>query len=356
MRIVEHYIGRVVAQNLLLVLLVLMGIFLFFTFIEEVEQIGKGSYGTPEAIQVVILQIPKRIYEFFPAAALLGSLLGLGILANNSELTVMRAAGISITQIVGATLKVGFIFMMIAMLLGEVVEPYTQQGVNQLQALKQSHQGFLNTAHGVWVKDGTNFIHIGALEKSGYLQKLQVLHFDEQHHLNEINYAQNAHYNSNQKKWQLEMPQRLIWREQHATLQTPTLTLWDSLLNPELVSLLALNPTDLSLPALSQYIAYLKDNNLHAAPYELVFWQRLFYPLITLVMILSALPFIFGSLRTVTVGQRILVAALLGIVFHVLNQMLGHTSLLYGFPPLLGALLPVILIGIFTVVLIRRTL
>jgi len=246
--------------------------------------------------------------------------------------------------------------MLVAMFLGEIVEPYTQQWVNQLQSLKQTHQGFLSTAHGIWVKDGSNFIHIGASDNKHYLQKLQISYFNEQHRLNEISYAQSAYYNSNQKQWELETPQHLIWRDQQATLQTANTSSWTSLLNPELVTLLALNPSDLSLLDLSQYIAYLKDNNLHAAPYELVFWQRLFYPLITLVMILSALPFIFGSLRTITVGQRILVAALLGIVFHVLNQMLGHTSLLYGFPPLLGALLPVILIGLFTIVLIKRTL
>jgi len=356
MRILDHYIFRIVAQNLLLVLLVLMGLFLFFTFIDELDEIGKGTYGTTEAIQAVVLQIPKRIYEFYPAAALLGSLLGLGILANNSELTVMRAAGISIARIVGATLRAGLVFMLIAMALGELVEPYTQQWVTQLQALKQSHQGFLSTARGVWVRDGANFIHIGALENNNHLQKLQVFNFNEKHRLYEINYAQNAHYNSEQKKWQLENPQRLNWRDQKATLDVSNTSNWASILNPELVKLLALDPKDLSLIELSQYILYLNDNNLHATPYQLVFWQRLFYPLITLVMILSALPFVFGSLRTVTVGQRILVASLLGIVFHVLNQMLGHTSLLYGFPPLLGALLPVILMSLFTMVLIKRTL
>jgi lipopolysaccharide export system permease protein len=356
MRILDAYIFRIVAQNLLLVLLALIGLFLFFTFIEELDQIGKGTYGTTQAIQSVIFQIPKRIYEFYPAAALLGSLLGLGILANTNELTVIRAAGVSITRIVFATLRVGFIFMLMAMALGEIVEPYTQQWVNDLQALKQSHQGFLTTSRGVWVRDGTNFIHIGALESNNHLQKLQVFNFNEQHRLKDINSAQHAHYNIEQGKWQLETPKQLSWQSQRVVLNTPHSATWESILSPELVKLLALDPKDLSLIELSQYILYLNDNNLHATPSELVFWQRIFYPLITLVMTLSALPFIFGSLRTVTVGQRILVAALLGIVFHVLNQMLGHTSLLYGFPPLLGALLPVILMSLFTMVLIKRTL
>lgn len=356
MRILEKYIFRIISQYLLLVLVVLVGLFLFFTFIDELDQIGKGSYGTTEAIQVVLLQLPKRIYEFYPAAALLGSLLGLGILANNNELTVMRAAGISIGQIVVATLRAGLVFMLIAMALGEIIEPYTQQRVTQLQALKQSHQGFLTTSRGVWVKDGLNFIHIGALENHQHLQKLQLFNFNEQHRLTEINSAQHAYYNTEQHNWQLENPQRLSWENQQATLSTANSSTWESILKPDLVKLLVLNPKDLSLIELSQYITYLKDNNLHATSYQVVFWQRVFYPLITLVMIFSALPFVFGSLRTVTIGQRILVAALLGIVFHVLNQMLGHTSLLYGLPPILGALLPVILMSVITIVLIKRTL
>ena len=104
MKIIDKYIAKTVLSGILIVLLVLVGLFTFFSFIDQVDDIGKQRYGLWQAIQYVILEIPRHIYDVFPSAALLGSLLGLGLLANNNELTVMRAAGLSIVRIATSVL------------------------------------------------------------------------------------------------------------------------------------------------------------------------------------------------------------------------------------------------------------
>ncbi len=45
-----------------------------------------------------LLSVPKDVQIFFPMAALLGALLGLGMLAQRSELVVMQASGFTVCR------------------------------------------------------------------------------------------------------------------------------------------------------------------------------------------------------------------------------------------------------------------
>ena len=130
MKIVDRYITQTVLSGTLIVLFILVGLFTFFSFIDEIDDIGKQRYGLQQVIQYIALEIPQHIYDLFPSAILLGSLLGLGILANHNELTVMRAAGLSILRIVIAVLKIGLLLTLLAMLIGETLSPLSQQYQN----------------------------------------------------------------------------------------------------------------------------------------------------------------------------------------------------------------------------------
>ncbi|MCK5876701.1 MAG: LptF/LptG family permease, partial [Candidatus Marithrix sp.] len=171
MKTLDRYIGKTVLTGILIVLLVLVGLFTFFEFIDEIDDIGKQRYGLLQAIQYVMLEIPVFIYNLFPYAALLGSLLGLGMLANNSELTVMRATGISTVRIVMSALKVGLILTVLVMLIGEFIAPKTGQYANNMRAVAQSEHErqrivFL-TRYGFWSRDKLDFINIRTIYPDG---------------------------------------------------------------------------------------------------------------------------------------------------------------------------------------------
>jgi lipopolysaccharide export system permease protein len=73
-------------------------------------------------------------------------------------------------------------------------------------------------------------------------------------------------------------------------------------------------------------------------------------------MIFLAVPFVFGSLRSITIGQRILIGALLGIGFYMMNQIMGNVGLVYEFNPLLSAFLPPLLCLSGAIILMRRAI
>ncbi len=356
MKKIDKYIGITVLAGILIVLLVLVGLFTFFSFIDEVDDIGKQRYGLWEAIQYVSLEIPRYIYELFPTAALLGSLLGLGALANHNELTVMRAAGISILRIALSGLKIGLGLTIIAMLIGETLAPSSGQYAHNMRSTAQSdqeHQQMVfSSRYGFWAHDGNDFINIRTIYPDGGFGIISLYQFDENQHLRGLTYARKAYYQNGQ--WLLKDVEKNNIDVNRVTRQYLETTTWEAILKPELVKIVVIRPQQLSSLGLYKYIDYLKQNGHRTTQYELAFWTRLSYPLVSITMTLLAIPFVFGSLRTVSVGQRILVGALLGVGFHMLNQATGNIGLVYGIHPALSALLPPFAFLGFAIFMMRR--
>lgn len=355
MRLLDRYIGKAVLISIGIVLFVLVGLFTFFTFIEEVEDLDNQQYTLWQALQYVLFQIPRYIYDLYPTSALLGSLVGLGALANHSELTVIRAAGVSVLRIAWAVLKVGLILMVIAILIGETLAPYGEQTANNLRSLAQTgqHQLF-NSRQGFWARDGQTFIHIGLILPDGGFGGIRLYELDEQQKIKKLINAKKAYYID--KQWQLQSVEIITFTTQHIQRTFKEKILWNAVLSPTLVKIVVIKPDKLSSWGLYQYIRYLKQNNRRTMEYELALWNRLTYPLVTVTMILLAIPYVFGSLRTVAIGQRLLIGALLGVGFFMLNQTVGNMGLVYHWNPIISALVPPLIFLTLAILFIRRVI
>jgi lipopolysaccharide export system permease protein len=355
---IDRYIAKSVLGGILIVLLVLVGLFVFFSFIDEVDDIGKQRYGLWEAVQYVILEIPRHIYDLFPSAALLGSLIGLGTLANNSELIVMRAAGVSIMRIALSVLKVGLILTLVTMLIGETIAPQTEQHASSMRSIAQSEhenrQMVFSSRYGFWARDGHDFINIRTIFPDGGFGFISLYEFDAAQHLRALTYAKKAYYQEGE--WILKDVEKHTIEPTQVTRQFSESTTWEAVLNPELIKIVVVSPQKLSSFGLHKYIQYLRQNGRSTAQYELAFWTRLSYPLIGITMIFLAIPFIFGTLRSVSIGQRILVGALLGVGFHMLNQTTGNIGLVYGINPAISAFLPATIFLVMAIILMRRVI
>ncbi len=350
----DRYISRQILHGIFLVLLILVGLFTLFTLIDEISEIGKNRYGLWQAIQYSLLSIPRQIYDLFPTALLLGSLLSLGTLANNSELTVMRAAGVSILRIVISVLRIGIILILAVMLIGETLAPYADDLAKELRLNAQSEnqqQRRFRGQYGFWARDGQNFINIRSMLTDNTFGNVSLYEFDN-HRLTTIIHAQTAHYQDTQ--WTLQQVEKIQIESHQVIRQTLPTLMWQAMLNPELVKIVILRPDKLSGFDLYRYINYLQQNNQRSVEYELAFWRRLSYPLTGATMIFLAVPFVFGSLRSVAIGQRILIGALLGVGFYMMNQIMGNVGLVYEFNPLISALFPPILCLSVATILMRR--
>src|SRR5262245_31050344 len=114
MRVLDRYLVKAICGHFTLILMVLAVLLGLFLYINEQGWVGVGRYGQPQALRHVLLNLPATLLQFLPVAALLGALLGLGQLARGSELTVMRASGVSIARICGAVLLAALLLLPLA--------------------------------------------------------------------------------------------------------------------------------------------------------------------------------------------------------------------------------------------------
>ena len=354
MKEIDYYIGKSTTLSTLLVLLVLIGLFTFFSFIEEIDDIGQGNYNAASALQFVLLQVPRRLYELFPIAALLGTLLSLGGMANNSELTVMRSSGIAIGRIYWSAMKAVLFMMIVVMILGELIAPYTERQAQHMRSIAKAERIALQTRNGFWARDGNMFINIRDIQGSGRLGNITLFEFENDGRMHTITHTEQATYQQKEKTWILQNSEQNRFLNNRIVTQKIEKAKLNSLLNPELIGILILKPERLSVWDLYQYVGYLKDNGQRSAPYELAFWGKILYPVLIAIMTFLAIPFVFGSLRTVPVGQRVMVGALLGIGFHIFNQAVGNVALIYNISPALSSFIPSILFLILGILLMRR--
>ncbi len=344
MKLIDRYIFKTVAGTALVALLVLLILETFFSFLGEIDDIGEGNYGLTDILLYLLLNMPQRIYEIFPMALLLGGLLGMGSLASSSELVCMRAAGLSLLRLIVAGLQVGLVLGLLALIVGEFVAPATTRLAKEWQATAKSQQVSIRQGLGFWARDGELLIHVEAVSPGVGLENIHIYQIDEQSRMRSIARARSARYVDDQ--WLLEDVQRSLIEADKVTADyQPVLTL-NSLISPDLLRVLVLDPKNLSMRDLVTYIDYLDRNGLDSRSYRLAFWNKVFGPLINLAMIFVAMPFAFGSQRTVSIGQRLLIGVFFGLLFFLLNRMLGNVVLLYGYPPLLGAAAPSLLIFI----------
>ncbi|MDC9590812.1 LPS export ABC transporter permease LptG [Xenorhabdus sp. XENO-10] len=342
--VLDRYIGRTILQTILMTLFMLVSLSGIIKFVDQLRKVGQGEYTAFSAGIYTLLSIPKDIQIFFPMAALLGALLGLGALATRSELVVMQASGFTRLQVAGSVMKTAIPLVLLTMVIGEWVAPQGEQLARNYRSQKMFGGSLMSTTKGLWAKDGQDFVYIKSVGKDNSLNGISIYHIDKNKKLLSVRYAASAVYDKDNHQWKLSQVEESDLMQGGRITGSQRLSAeWKSRLTPEKLGVVSLDPEALSIRDLHQYITYLKQGQQDAGRYQLNMWKKVFAPLSVAVMMLMALSFVFGPLRSVPMGFRVVVGISMGFVFYVLNEIFGPLSLVYSMPPILGALLPSLL-------------
>lgn len=351
MKRLDLYIATQVISAVFVILLIVVGLDLIFEFVDQAGDINE-RYGFTDVMVYLVLRLPSRLYEFLPLSSLVGCLVGLGMLASNSELTVMRAAGISIQRIVMAVMKPAMLLAVLALILGEYVVPKTEQMAQSSRALAQSAGQALRSQYGVWHREDDQFIHINVVEPNGKIHGVTRYRFNDQRQMVESSFAKTGVYSVD--GWVLESVARTIFSADHTSIQQVEQEHWKSGLTPTLLSVIVVDPMDLSISGLWSYSRYLGEQGLDPNQYMLAFWSKVLQPAGIFALVLVAISFIFGPLRSVTVGQRIIAGVIVGLVFKFSQDLLGPASTVIGFTPLVATVIPIVLCLLLGLFLLRK--
>lgn len=352
MKIVDRYLIKTITHTTGLVLLMLASLTFFITILREISTIGTGTYGLIGAIEYVLMDLPSRLYTLFPIAALIGTVLGLSLLANHHELTILRVSGMSLYRIAQIVIKAMLLMLVLATLIGEWLAPMAQNLADTHKALLTSSGQTLTTREGTWMRDGHNYIYIRQILDNHHLNGISLYEFDEKNNLIRASYAKSGFYQK--KYWYMQnISSSDISLNKINSTQSES-ALWKLSISPKVLNIAAVDAEEMSLKQLFYYIQYLKNNKLSSNDYSLVFWQRLLQPVATLVMVWLAIPFVFGSLRSATLGLRLMMGVIIGFAFYMLNQFFGPLSIVYQWPPFIAAIFPTLLFSITAYFLMQR--
>ncbi|WP_434762095.1 LPS export ABC transporter permease LptG [Vibrio fortis] len=354
-KILDLYIGRTIISTTALVLVTFVGLSGIIKYVEQLRKVGRGTYDLLQALYFVLLSIPRDIEMFFPMAALLGALIGLGMLAASSELVVMQAAGFSKLDIGLSVLKTAVPLMIIVTLLGQWGAPQAQKMARDLRAISISGGSIVSTRSGVWARDANDFIFIAKVDDER-LYGMNMWRFDQDKQLQSTIFAEQVDYEGN-NTWTMSDVQITSFEDDvQITKESLPSYSWQTSLAPDKLAIVTVKPEELSLSGLYDYVSYLQASEQDASRYELAFWRKVTQPLSIAVMMLMALSFIFGPLRSVTMGARILSGVIAGFTFYISSEFFGPVSLVYQIPPVFGAVAPSIVFFGIAVMLLRRKL
>jgi lipopolysaccharide export system permease protein len=362
MRTLRRYLRSEIVVATGFVLFALLSLFSFFELIRELDEVGRAGYRLRNVFVYVLLSLPTRTYELMPIAALIGTIYALSKLASNSEFTIMRVSGMSTRRLAYAVLGVGLVLVLVTYALGEFLAPPAERLARQSKLAATGASVAQQFRSGVWVRDVVKdaagrierlrFINVARVLPDLTVQGWRIFEFDRSFRLRSIATAASGRYVDDPagRGWLLTDvvetrlpvvdPNDTSRSTQHTEIVRDAQRLWHSELRPDIFGVLLVQPERMAALSLAQYIDHLAENKQQTSLYEIALWNKLFYPLAVLVMMVLALPFAYLHVREGSVSLKIFTGVMIGVLFYMLNKLFAHLGLLNTWPPVVIAALP----------------
>jgi len=331
MALIDRYIAGHLVKAGAVVLLILLALFSFLNLSEALEDVGKADFTTVDALEITVLMLPMLVIDLLPVSALMGTLIGLGTMASHRELIALQSSGQSPLRLASAVLRVAAIGMLLVPLVQNLLVPTLEQRAVELRTRTLSTVvGSEHTA--LWTRKGDTFLYIGALLYGHVPQDIEIFELGQDGRPGKIIQAERADILGGDN-WVLHgVQETALVGDQIERRDADTLS-WQGFLTAEQMSAFVVPARALPIVDLFRYIELLEQNELSTHRYWLVFWQQLTYPLGLLAMSLLGLPFVVGSVRTLSAGLRIAIGGGIGISFYLLERIVANLGAIFEWSP-----------------------
>ncbi len=338
MRLLSRYLAREIYSSIALVFAALLALFAFLDLVNELSHM-QGNYSTWYVVLFVVLTLPGHIYELFPVAVLIGTIVALVQMASHSELTIYRASGASLKQMVGALFRAGLPLVLASFLTGEIVAPPSERLAQEVRMKAQNAEVKVKSFRsGIWARDDHSFVNAKSmLPDDSSLVNVSIYQFDDNYHLQAITAAKRAVFTGDNGGWRLEGVARTSFSPAGSMVSNIPILEWHSSITPDLLKVLLVVPEQMSALSLYEYIRYLGDNHQKTVRYEVAMWNKLLHPLAVLVMMLLALPFASHQRRSGGIGGKIFAGIVLGLAYHFIGKLFSDIGALNDWQPMLSA-------------------
>ena len=350
MALLDQYIQAATLRAYLLVATILTALFTLLEFVEQLASVGQGHYRLINALAYVMLTAPYRLLQVTPVSMLLGSLLTLGTLGRNSELTAIRSLGISEGRIVGSIIRLTIPIVIAFFLLAEFLIPSAQR---LAQEQRSSALSSFRSEDSFWAQGNGQYLNVQQFEDGDVPRNIDIYKFDNDGNLADLIHADRADIRPDGDWLLTGVVRKRVYALQFHTEHLASLS-WQSFISAEQTQLLTLPPSSMPPIALYRYVRVLEHRHQHATRYEQELWAKASFPLSMISMIMIAAPFVFGSNRAQSSGAQITIGSAVGVVFSLVQQITDRFDLLFDLNPVATASAPSLLLMALAVYLFRR--
>ncbi|MGB6242272.1 MAG: LPS export ABC transporter permease LptG [Castellaniella sp.] len=359
MRTARHYLAREIYRSTTIVLVALVGLFMFFALIEGLDKVGE-RLSLLNLFYLQALDLPNHLYELLPIGLLIGAVLALASLAQRNELTILRASGVSGLKLLTTLWLITIPMVLGAYILSEYITPAAELrgSESRLSLLGRTDGGRLSS--GYWFKEsdaggGTRIINIHQLSGQGQVEGVTLYEFRPDDTLQAYVQAKTGQFEQGTLTLQDVTETRTLPQSTSALADAriPKSPVAEVLhlerrsiptsLSPERLIARILTPERMAISDLLDYIQYLHNNNLQTDRQEVALWRKVAYPFTLLVMMTIAAPISFMQTRRGGIGPKVFLGIILGVGFFMLNQLALNAGMLGDWPPWATALVPSLL-------------
>ena len=328
-------IGRAVWMAFLVVFLVFLGLELVFRLLDELDKFGP-NYSLIDALLVSVTGMPRRLYLDLPIIVLIAVAAGLGGLAQSSELTILRAAGLSRTQIFTKLLWVLSPILVMSVVFAEKGMPEAEQ----FSRIYKDARIAGGVKDSIWTRDIGRYVFVEGGATGGVRTWKQIEIREEQNDIARVMASDAVVLSA--ATVELSDARVLNLTPERVVLETRDVS-QDTRLSASEVRWLTQNPDALALSELWEASTYLQDEGLNDRAHSQLFWQRILLPLTLVMLALLASATAFGSLRTMSLSNRVFLAVFLGLVFKYAMDMASPAVFLAGGHPALAIVIPLLI-------------
>jgi lipopolysaccharide export system permease protein len=330
--------------------LAFLALMFFFDFVDQLGRIGRPGYTLTSALLSTTLELPGRFYELFPITVLIGSIYALSRLAQSSEFTILRTAGLGPGRALMLLTTLGVVFALLTFVVGDMVAPAAEQKNVSLRAVASG--GLSVGPAGAWLRDRvddpqaqgqskTVSVHVARLGAQGELQGVRIYEFGADGQLQRRIEAARAVADED-GRWQLTQARVDSWAPSGGTarVEQAEALQWTSNLKASVVSAAVLPVGTMTTLELWRYSRHLSRQDQAFAQHAIAFWKKALYPMACFVMLGLALPFAYLHARGGGISWKVFGGIMIGISFMVFNSLSSHLGLLQGWSPWVAAAAP----------------
>jgi len=352
-RILTNYIKREVLKYIAISFIVIISLDLIFYFLNELKILGAGNYGAVRMLTCGLLTIPRKIYELAPWYFVIGTLLGLGNLARDSELIVIQASGLSAQKITQKVIKALFILTLVLFILNEVLTPHLESLADRIKSIALTKGQGIYTKNGIWAKNKNNFIFVTNIKSKKELQEVNIFAFDNFGNFCYMAYADTALLVNNQ--WELINYKKTQLLNNKTLKVTAAKHKQNFLIEPKILSTIGIKHLERnSIYDLISIINMRKLSDLSFAEYKVALINKVVHPISMLIMALVACPFVFGGMRNTSAAARMLLGVSLAFIYQTIAATITPIALSYNLPIYLGVFVPPLLFSSYAFIKLRQ--